>query len=592
MSFLSNQSPQKLAQETYQKLARLLVAPTVEPSQRAARIQAVEKDVILPLRVLLILILGYFFFLSGWITVNSRDSAFSADDIVDLQSFANSLSGRGDAVSAFLCDHLDPAARAALSKYQSAAQDPNTPSRDLRELKAALRALLVTNLNRQILGPALDDGSLFKNVDVKTPTDVLRRRNPEGKDLVRLNRMLLEDAYPQLSKNPRDSSPDDVGLYWVRRYFWLYAAANAVAGAAFFRMRQMSLKTVQWIVFSIGILDVVLMSLLTFMDNGFDSPLYWLFLVSILHNALGIPLALPQLLLNFLATVGFVAGGIMDKRLIDPMVEMRTEHPLDRVVVLIIWTACCYGIQVLFEKQRRAEAEATEFAVRQERLRTAGRLAGEIAHKIKNPLGIITNAAFCLQRAVDEGEFAVDEQISIIREEVERADQILTELMGYAQLAEGRVERLDLAQELEDAIHQVFPPAAKYDVNINRHFSSELPSLLMQRQHLSSVLVNLLQNAREALDGHGDIEITTGYGKNDSIKIIIGDNGPGIPPDKLDKIFEAYFTTRAKGTGLGLAIVKHNAEMYGGTVSVESKLGKGTRFVLEFPARILMRLNT
>ena len=92
-------------------------------------------------------------------------------------------------------------------------------------------------------------------------------------------------------------------------------------------------------------------------------------------------------------------------------------------------------------------------------------------------------------------------------------------------------------------------------------------------------------------NGHGQIDVTIRYDESDSILITIGDNGPGIAPDKIDKIFQAYFTTRAKGTGLGLAIVKHNTEMYGGTVHVESELGKGTRFLLKFPARILMKLN-
>jgi signal transduction histidine kinase len=352
------------------------------------------------------------------------------------------------------------------------------------------------------------------------------------------------------------------------------------------------------------------------MVDGFDSRLYPVFAVLILHNALAIPLALPQLLLNLLVTLGYIAGGVLDQTLVsgdpdsmrqvvayintlfhqslvagDPGPETRTENPVERVLVLVIWAACCYGIQVLFEKQKRAEAEATEFAVRQERLRTAGRLAAEIAHKIKNPLGIITNAAFCLQRAINEGQFSVEEQVAIIREEVSRADEILTELMGYAQLAEGRVERLEVAEEIDDALLQVFPPAAKYEVRIKRYYASDLPAILMQRQHLSSVLVNLLQNAREALNGRGEIEVATRYGQNDSIIITIADNGPGIAPDKIGKIFEAYFTTRAKGTGLGLAIVKHNAEMYGGAVKVQSEPGKGSRFTLEFPSRILMKLN-
>jgi len=470
-------------EQTFQKLSRLLVAPTLEPSQRAARIQAVEKDVILPLRLLLLAVLGYFFFFSGW--------------------------------------------------------------RDVPE------------------------------------------------------------------------QPRGFGLILLHYYFWFYLLANMAAGAAFIWNRQMSLIATQWINVSIGILDVFMMTGLTFIVDGFDSPLYWVFPVLILHNALAIPLAMPQLLLNLLVTLGYFAGGNLDRLMVSsdaasitPVVTFfgrllgqnlnpgiseagsRTENEYERILVLVIWAACCYGIQVLFEKQKRAEAEATEFAVRQERLRTAGRLAAEIAHKIKNPLGIITNAAFCLQRAIDGGQFSIEEQIAIIREEVGRADQILTELMGYAQLAEGRVERLEVAAEIDDAILQVFPPAAKYEVRIKRYYSSELPAILMQRQHLSSILVNLLQNAREALNGRGEIEIATRYGERDAIIISISDNGPGIAHDKLDKIFDAYFTTRAKGTGLGLAIVKHNAEMYGGAVKVHSELGKGTRFTLEFPPRILMKLNT
>jgi two-component system sensor histidine kinase HydH len=319
--------------------------------------------------------------------------------------------------------------------------------------------------------------------------------------------------------------------------------------------------------------------------------------VLILHNALAIPVAFPQLLLNFLTIGAFIAGGILDQAINPkPPVPMDVEYishenPAERIIVLVTWALCCYGIQVLFEKQKRAEAEATEFAVRQERLRTAGRLAAEIAHQIKNPLGIITNAAFCLHRAVHDGEMAVDEQIQIIREEVDRADQIITELMGYAQLAEGKVERLEVAEELDAAVQEVFPPAAKYQVRIHKDYSPALPALLMQRRHFSGVLVNILQNAREAMNGQGAVSISAQYGKNDSVRILIADNGPGIPADKIDKIFEAYFTTREKGTGLGLAIVKHNTEMYGGAVQVESEPGKGTRFALEFPARILMRLS-
>ena len=79
--------------------------------------------------------------------------------------------------------------------------------------------------------------------------------------------------------------------------------------------------------------------------------------------------------------------------------------------------------------------------------------------------------------------------------------------------------------------------------------------------------------------------------KDVSVIIGISDDGPGMTPENVAKIFEPYFTTKAKGTGLGLAIVKHNTEIYGGTVSVESELGKGTRFTIRLPAKTFMRIR-
>jgi len=122
-------------------------------------------------------------------------------------------------------------------------------------------------------------------------------------------------------------------------------------------------------------------------------------------------------------------------------------------------------------------------------------------------------------------------------------------------------------------------------IKIHRDFGHSFPPLLMQRGHLSEIFVNLLQNAREALGKKGNVLITTKPEGNHSVEISICDDGPGIPSDKLGRIFEAYYTTKEKGTGLGLAIVKHNVELYGGMIGVESRLGHGAEFILTFPVK-------
>ncbi|MCP5522419.1 MAG: hypothetical protein H7A46_12820 [Verrucomicrobiales bacterium] len=258
------------------------------------------------------------------------------------------------------------------------------------------------------------------------------------------------------------------------------------------------------------------------------------------------------------------------------------------LIMVMLWL---WGIRTLLERELRREEEQTEMTFRRGQMDATARLAAEIAHKLKNPLAIINNASYTLQRTVKEGKGTITQQIQIIREEVDRSDRLITELMGFAQLAEGRVERVDVKEEIERAIQQVFPPALKFQVRIHRDYGAGVPPLTLQRQHLTEALVNLLHNAREVMGGRGNIWISTRATADQLVRINVTDDGPGIPPENLNRIFEPYFTTRDKGSGLGLAIVTHNVGIYGGNVSVESEVGRGSSFTLEFPFKSMMRLR-
>ncbi|MBU6402737.1 MAG: GHKL domain-containing protein [Verrucomicrobia bacterium] len=376
--------------------------------------------------------------------------------------------------------------------------------------------------------------------------------------------------------------------------FLSYVAINLAVSALLYGMEQVPFVVVQWAVFTDALIDGLFLAGMTTMLDGYDSPLYWLFLGLIARNSISVPAAVPQIILNLSMVWCYVLAGGLDTaiaRMDDEILRTPSESVLLRVMILLLMTVCCYGVQVLFDKQRRVEDEAREYVIRQDQLRATGRLAAEIAHQLKNPLGIINNAAFTLQRTVKEGKSTITQQIQIIREEVERSDRIITDLMGYARLTEGKVERIEINEELDRALDMVFPAAVKYQVQIHRDYAPALPTLMMQRGHLSEVLVNLLQNAREAMNGCGNVYVSSQRGEDYSAIISIADDGPGIPPELQEKIFESYFTTKEKGTGLGLAIVKHNVEIYGGNVQVESELGKGTRFSIQLPGRSLMKLR-
>jgi signal transduction histidine kinase len=395
----------------------------------------------------------------------------------------------------------------------------------------------------------------------------------------------------------------DVMVETVQFIFWFYILANIILALLLLAAERLPLAVVQWTVVTSNFVDGIFIAGMALLTGGLDSVFFWLFVALIIRNSVSVPPGVSQLISNFVISLCYVLVAVLDVSVFQNLDDI-TRRALDltahedlgqpfvlRMVVLLLTTVCCSGLELLLERQRLAAEEAGEFAAREGQLRSAGRLAAEFAHQIKNPLAIINNAAFSLQRAARDGKSPAAEQIEIIQEEVARADKVITQIMGYAQLSEGRVEKLNVTEEIERAIVQVFPPAMPHKIKIHREFGHGFPPLLMQRGHLSEVLVNLLQNAREALNGGGNIFVAASCNRDYSVEISVRDDGPGIPPDKTGRIFEAYYTTKEKGSGLGLAIVKHNAELYGGTVHLESELGKGAKFTVSFPAKALMKFS-
>lgn len=387
----------------------------------------------------------------------------------------------------------------------------------------------------------------------------------------------------------------------VKGYFWAYVTVSGIGAFFLLFMHRFNLNFIQWLVVLVNLIDAIFLTAWTFETGALTDSLYWILLGLIIRNAVSVPVAAMQVSLN-LCTIGcFAFAGIVDWAYVvegikDSGAETVPVQALTvRLALMALLTVCCQGVQILFDNQRQAREDKEEFAARQQQLETAGRLAAEIAHQIKNPLSIITNSLFTLERHVnrEQGDDAKpNRQLEIIREEVDRADRIITELMGYAQLAEGRVENLALANEVTRALEQVFPPGASFNTVVETDISPDLPPLKMQHGHLNEILVNILKNSRDIQDEDARIEIGARLGSNENVIVTIDDNGPGIADDSVERVFEPYYTTKNKGSGLGLSIVKHNSEIYGGHVRVVPGNLKGARFEIELPTRTLMRFKT
>jgi signal transduction histidine kinase len=443
----------------------------------------------------------------------------------------------------------------------------------------------------------------------------------------------------------REQGMLDITVTTLNTIFAVYVAANVVVAAILLLLEYLPFALVQWSVFAMSLIDGIFVGALAVVSGGYDSLMFWLFIILIVRNVASNPPVWSQLVLNlcmaacfaiacFLAvtlntqvsaelqreygrpapfmrsgprvhgntnTVTRQATNTVVPRPVTPPAdpdplefaqlggEGMTEAVVIRVIVLVLAGVWLYGVQVLLEKQKLAEDEAREFAMRENQLRSAGRLAAEFAHQIKNPLAIVNNAAFSLERGLKTGKGDPRQHLRIIQEEVRRADVIITQVMGYAELTEGRVEKLDLTTKIEQAVKQAFPPGLATGTKVEIDLHGPFPAMLMQRRHLAEILLNLLQNAREALGNKGRVTISARVRSDQATEIIVTDDGPGIAPDKLERVFEAYFTTKERGTGLGLSIVKNNTELYGGTVRAESELGKGARFILVFPAKASLK---
>tara|TARA_B100001142_G_scaffold247743_1_gene247530 strand:- start:1110 stop:2354 length:1245 start_codon:yes stop_codon:yes gene_type:complete len=380
----------------------------------------------------------------------------------------------------------------------------------------------------------------------------------------------------------------------IQWFFLLCLIVNTVIAVMLFRMDEFSIGVLREVVFSICLFDAVLLAMMTELTGGFESFLFWLFLGIQVRNAISMPVATTQIMANLCVSVIYLCAGAFDiivARSVEELEGITVEPVMLRALLLVLMTAFCYALQVLIDKQRRMDSEEEEFDRRQSQLQASGRLAAEIAHQIKNPLGIINNTAFTLGK-LTAGDQIIQKQVELVREEVNKADQVITKLMGYAQLTEGRLDKLDINDVLDFSITQVFPEGHKFGIRIRKNYGIALPPLLAQYLHISEVFVNILQNSREAVGENGEISIITSYGGNYTLSVVIEDNGPGISLNMMDKVFEPYLTTKEKGTGLGLAIVKHNTELYGGKVEVNSELGKYTRFNLMFPGRSVIRFKS
>jgi two-component system sensor histidine kinase HydH len=220
---------------------------------------------------------------------------------------------------------------------------------------------------------------------------------------------------------------------------------------------------------------------------------------------------------------------------------------------------------------------------RTERLYAIGQLSAGLAHEIRNPLASIAGATGILKRNPDASQKRT-ECLAIIDKECERLNRLLTSFLEFARPRPPRYLAVNPATILDSVIDLAMHALGQKTIVLHKELASDLPPLECDPEQLKQVLLNLVINSIQAMDGSGVIALSAARQKQ-KVLIQVKDEGCGVHPEHLGKIFDPFFTTKENGTGLGLSVVHQIVEQHGGLLTAQNNPDRGMTVSVLLPVR-------
>lgn len=219
-------------------------------------------------------------------------------------------------------------------------------------------------------------------------------------------------------------------------------------------------------------------------------------------------------------------------------------------------------------------------------LNSLNMLAAGLVHEIKNPLNAISiNLQLLnedLQNRDSEKDSKMSRRVRLLQKEVSRLDSILSDFLRFAKRHELHIEACDINEVIDSVLDFIGPEAMQNSIRILKSFDTKLPKCNLDSNIIKQALLNVILNAQQAMPKGGELIVRT-YGNDENVFIDITDTGVGIERDKIDKIFQVYYSTKENGTGLGLPAARRIIEESKGTISIRSEDGKGSSFLIKLP---------
>jgi signal transduction histidine kinase len=244
-------------------------------------------------------------------------------------------------------------------------------------------------------------------------------------------------------------------------------------------------------------------------------------------------------------------------------------------------------LEEIVEQRTHQLRDAQAELVQMEKMAATGRLAAGVAHEINNPVSIIQNRLELLLEDVRAKREVpdMDAHLSLMHKHTDRISRIVSRLLSFARKSTTDKSAVHLDTVLSGVLMLVKREIEKRSITLKTDIPENLGPVKGNNTELEQVFVNLLVNAMDATDRSGEISLRASQ-MNGLVTVEVSDTGLGIPPENLNRIFDPFFTTKdvGVGTGLGLAITYRIVEDHGGRIDVSSAVGRGTTFILTFPA--------
>lgn len=306
---------------------------------------------------------------------------------------------------------------------------------------------------------------------------------------------------------------------------------------------------------------------------------------------------------EIILVAGFLKDGewimVFQQNLNDALSNFQTAQNIAILIImtggLIIITMAFFLSTITVNRIAKADQEKelmNRQVIETGKLASIGELAAGIAHEINNPVAIMVEEAGWVEDLLEEEEFQESENLkefaralAQINAQGRRCKEITHKLLSFARKTDSTTQNYQINELIEEVINLSTQRARYSNVIVNTHLKKNLPKILISSTEFQQVLLNLINNAMDAMDKTGGkLDISTDT-QNNEIIITVADTGPGIPEVNLSKIFDPFFTTKpvGKGTGLGLSICYGIIRKMGGQIDVESAIGKGTTFTIRIP---------